>query len=47
MTTAITLTNDIKVSEKPLYNPEFVQKIKSQEGTDIVWRKINIEDLWK
>jgi hypothetical protein len=34
-----------KASVKPLYNPEFVEKIKSQEGMQGV--KINIEDLWK
>ena len=31
--------------EKSLYNPEFVRKIKSQEGLPSV--KIKTEDLWK
>jgi hypothetical protein len=33
------------VEEKPLYNPEFVKKIKSQEGKKSV--AINTADLWK
>ena len=34
----------MKIVEKSLYNPEFVKKIKSQEGQTGV--KINIEDLY-